>query len=196
MKKVLVIQSSLSGEQGQSNQLIEHLLSQGEGKITLDVHDLVKQPLSHLTMADLIAWNSAETTEAQAVAKAESNDAIAALKQADVVVIGVPMYNFAIPSQLKAWLDRIVRAGVTFQYTEQGPVGLIDNKPVVLVATRGGAYAGTAADTQTPYLTQVLNFIGLTDLHFVYAEKLNMGEPATELSAAKHHLSDLAARLF
>jgi FMN-dependent NADH-azoreductase len=158
--------------------------------------DLVEQSLPHLTMADLVAWNTevAERTEVQQQLAALSDDAIAAVAAADLLVIGVPMYNFGVPTQMKAWLDRIARAGVTFRYTEQGPVGLLADKPVLFIATRGGLYQGTARDSQTTFLRQFFQFIGLNQQHFVYAEALNMGQAEPATATAKAELLALANR--
>ena len=95
-----------------------------------------------------------------------------------MIVIGVPMYNFGVPAQLKNWIDAIARAGVTFRYTEKGPEGLLKGKKVYVALTRGGKYRNTPADTQVPYLTTVLGFLGMTDVQFVYAEGLAMGPDA------------------
>ena len=105
---------------------------------------------------------------------------IAEIQAADVVVLGVPMYNFGVPAQLKNWIDAISRAGVTFRYTEQGPEGLLKGKTVYVALTRGGKYRNTPADTQVPYLKTVFTFLGLTDVHFVYAEGLSMGFDAEQ----------------
>lgn len=117
------------------------------------------------------------------------------IREADILVFGVPMYNFGIPSTLKAYFDHIARAGVTFRYTDQGPEGLIDDRPVYILAARGGLYAGTANDTQTPYLRTFLGFLGLKDLRFIYAEGLNMGEAqkAQALSRARQELTSAIA---
>jgi FMN-dependent NADH-azoreductase len=102
------------------------------------------------------------------------------LLAADVLVIGVPMYNFSIPTQLKAWIDRIAQAGKTFKYTEKGPVGLVGGKRVVIASSRGGIYSADGAlqahDHQEAYLRTVLNFLGITDVSIVRAEGLNLGE--------------------
>jgi len=126
---------------------------------------------------------------------AESDQLIDELRQADVVVIGLPMYNFGIPSTLKAWIDHIARVGQTFRYTEKGPVGLLQDKPVYLFAARGGLYHGTPRDTQSAYMTHFLNFIGLRNIEFVYAEGLAMGErPRQEaLNQAGNVIERLAA---
>jgi FMN-dependent NADH-azoreductase len=105
------------------------------------------------------------------------------------------MYNFGIPSQLKAYFDHVARAGVTFRYTENGPVGLLENKKVYVLAARGGLYKGTSKDTQTRYVTDFFNFIGIKDVEFVYAEGLSMGDDNREasLSQARQEIERLAA---
>ncbi len=194
MKNILVIKSSVSAGQGQSNQLIDFFLQQVPGTVAVQQVDLVATPLPHLEMADLAAWNTPvdERTPAQQQLAALSDDAIAAVQAADLIVVGVPMYNFGLPSQLKAWLDRIARAGVTFRYTETGPVGLLADKPVLVVASRGGIYRDTPNDTQTPFLQSIFNFVGLTQQHFVYAEALNMGQAEPAIAAAQVELVSLA----
>ena len=114
-----------------------------------------------------------------------------------MLVIGMPMYNFGVPSTFKAWVDRLARAGVTFKYTENGPVGLLADKKVVVLAARGGQYVGTAKDTQTTYLKDFFAFVGLTDVEFVYAEGLAMGEESFNgaMDAATAQIRALAAGL-
>jgi FMN-dependent NADH-azoreductase len=143
----------------------------------LTVRDLAVQPHP---MVDEMALTALATppdrrTPEQAARVALDDALIAEVQAADVLVLGVPMYNFGVPVQLKNWIDAIARAGVTFRYTEQGPVGLLAGRRVYLALARGGRYRDTAADTQVPYLKTVLGFLGMTDLHFVYAEGLNMG---------------------
>ncbi len=106
------------------------------------------------------------------------DELIAQIQAADVVVLGVPMYNFGVPVQLKNWIDAISRAGVTFRYAENGPEGLLKGKKVYVALARGGLYRNTPADTQVPYLKMVFTFLGLDDVHFVYAEGLAMGDEA------------------
>jgi FMN-dependent NADH-azoreductase len=194
MKNILVIKSSVSASQGQSNQVIDFFLQQVPATVAVQQIDLVATPLPHLEMADLVAWNTphSERTAAQQQLAALSDDAIAAVQAADLIVVGVPMYNFGLPSQLKAWLDRIARAGVTFRYTETGPVGLLADKPVLVVATRGGIYRDTPNDSQTPFLQSIFNFVGLTQQHYVYAEALNMGQAEPAIAAAQAELVHLA----
>jgi FMN-dependent NADH-azoreductase len=120
---------------------------------------------------------------------------IAEVAAADVIVIGVPMYNFGVPAQLKNWIDAVARAGVTFKYTESGPVGLVQGKKVYVALTRGGLYRNTPADTQVPYLKTFLGFIGLTDVQFIYAEGLAMGPEAEQkaLASAQSQIEEVLA---
>ena len=121
---------------------------------------------------------------------------IAEIQAADVVVLGVPMYNFGVPAQLKNWIDAVTRAKVTFRYAATGPEGLLKGKKVYVALTRGGQYRNTPADTQVPYLRTVLSFLGMTDVQFVYAEGLAMGaEAANEamISARQQIAQALAA---
>lgn len=196
MANILVINSSLSGENGQSSQLSQQFLASLPADTQVDTLDLVQDSYPHLTMTEIGAWMTAESdrTDEQKALAALSDSAIAQIKKADAVVIGVPMYNFGVPSQLKAYFDRLARAGITFAYTENGPVGLLQDKPVFLFATRGGLYQGTPMDSQTPFISAFLNFIGLKDQHFIYAEGLNMGPESAEkaLVAAKARIAVLA----
>ena len=125
-----------------------------------------------------------QRTEEQAARVALDDALIAEIQAADVVVLGVPMYNFGVPAALKNWIDAISRAGVTFRYTEQGPEGLLKGKKVYVALTRGGKYRNTPSDTQVPYLKTVFTFLGLTDVHFVYAEGLSMGSDAEQTAIA------------
>lgn len=177
MATLLNITSSLFSDQGQSSQLAKQFIQQWreankDGRV---VHrDLNANPLPHLTAERFQAFSTKvqDRTDAQHHHVAVSDALIEELKQADTVVIGMPMYNFGIPSTLKAWIDHVGRAGVTFKYTDKGPVGLVDDKKVVIFATRGGRYLGTAQDSQSPYIKTFLNFIGLHDIEIVYAEGL------------------------
>lgn len=199
MRNILVVNSSISGEKGQSSQLINNFVSALPATAQVQELDLNQAGLTHLTMPEIAAWMTPEgdrTAEQQQMA-AVSDGLIAQVKAADVILIGVPMYNFGVPSQLKAWFDRIARAGVTFKYTDKGPVGLLDDKPVVFFLTRGGLYKDLPQDTQTPYLVNFFNFIGLRNLHFIFAEGLNMGaEPAAAaLEAARVAIAELRSNL-
>lgn len=160
------------------------------------LRDLARDPAPVIDEAALGAlFTPAEQrTPQQAARVAESDALIAEVQAADVIVIGVPMYNFSISAQLKNWIDAIARAGVTFRYTENGPEGLLKGKKVFIAFARGGRYRGTAADTQTPFLQTVLGFLGMTDIRFVYAEGLNMGEDAVKQGFAEAE-ADIAAAL-
>ena len=200
MKQILLINSSISGDKGHSVQLAEQFIAQlPKGSFKLDTLDLNLTPVPHLEMAEIAAWMTPEQERnaSQQALAAISDDIIARIKAADVIIVGVPMYNFGVPSQLKALLDRVARAGITFKYTEQGAVGLLDDKPVVVFATRGGMYQGTPMDSQTPFLQTFFNFVGLKDVHFVYAEGLNMGADAQQaaLTAAQQRLIEISAKI-
>jgi len=199
MKNILVVQSSVSGDKGQSTQLIEQFIAQLPAGFSRQDLDLVNAAWPHLTMDEMAAWMTpaGERTTEQATLAALSDTAIAQVQAADVILVGVPMYNFGVPSQLKAWFDRLARAGITFKYTAEGPVGLLADKPVVLFATRGGLYKDLPADSQTPFLKSFFNFIGLQNLHFVYAEGLAMGPDSAEkaLSAAAAQIGKLSRSL-
>jgi FMN-dependent NADH-azoreductase len=126
-----------------------------------------------------------ELSPAQRGVVAYSDELIAELKSADVVVLGLPMYNFGVPSQLKAYFDHIARAGVTFRYTASGPQGMLTNKKVYVFAARGGLYAGNPLDTQTSYVRDFLRFLGMTEVQFVHAEGLAVSLETREASLAK-----------
>lgn len=161
--------------------------SQGKGQVT--VRDLGRTPVAELDEAALQAlFTPAEQRTAEQAERVAIDDAlIAEIQAADVVVLGVPMYNFGVPAQLKNWIDAIARARVTFTYTEKGPVGLLTGKKVYLALTRGGRYRNTPADTQVPYLKTVLAFLGMSDVQFVYAEGLAMGPQAEQDGLAEAH---------
>jgi FMN-dependent NADH-azoreductase len=135
-----------------------------------------------------------QRTPAQAARVALDDTLIAEIQAADAVVLAVPMINFGIPAQLKNWIDAISRAKVTFQYTASGPEGLLKGKKVYVVLTRGGKYRDSAADSQVPYLRQVLGFLGMTDIQFIYAEGLAMGPEAeaAALAEARGRIAEFA----
>ena len=199
MTQILQLNSSLSGESGQSSRLASEFagaLAAATGA-TVKVRDLARQPLPHLTAERFAAFTtpaSARTVEQQRHV-AESDTLIDELRRADVLVLGVPMYNFGVPSTLKAYFDHVARAGVTFRYTADGPVGLLTGKRAFVLATRGGRYAGTDADLQSAFLRRFLGFIGMNDVEFVYAEGLSLGAEQREqaLAAALERIDQLAA---
>ena len=181
MKTLLQIRSSLLLGNSQSNRLADRYVAAWQaanpgGRVV--VRDLAQSPVPHLDLARVGAFSTPadqRTPEQQALV-AESDALIDELQGADVVALGQPLYNFGIPSTLKAYFDHIARAGVTFRYTASGPEGLVKGKQVVVFAARGGLYQGQPHDTQTPYVRNFLGFLGMTDVRFVFAEGLNMGD--------------------
>ncbi len=151
------------------------------------VRDLAAEPVPHLdgaTLAALAAEPGARDAEASArVARADA--LIDEFMDADEIVLAVPMYNFGIPSTLKAYLDHVARAGVTFRYTPEGPQGLAGGKRVTLLLTRGGRYTGSPLDHQSPYLRTFFNFLGITDVDEVVAEGLNIDAASRERALAE-----------
>jgi len=180
---ILQINSSARREGSQSTRVAGQLtrrLRDATPEATLTVRDLTTTPHPVLDEAGLGALftPAAQRTPEQAARVALDDALIDEVKAADVIVIGVPMYNFGVPAALKNWIDAIARVGVTFRYTGKGPEGLLTGKKVYVALTRGGKYRNTPADTQVPYLATVLGFLGMTDIRFVYAEGLAMGPEA------------------
>ena len=180
-KQLLHIDSSAHDEESVSRRLTAEVVArwrQAEPGLVVRRRDLAANPIAHLT-ADMVGDAAEANVEPTLRSERALSDAIVAeFLAADVLVIGAPMYNFAISSQLKAWIDRIVRAGRTFRYTPTGPEGLAGGKQVVIVSTRGGAYAAPERahlDHQESYLKLILGFMGVTDVQIVRAEGLAMG---------------------
>ena len=189
---ILQINSSARREASHSTRLAARLvqrLRDDNPEARLTVRDLNKAPHPILDENALGALFTPadQRTQEQAARVALDDALITEIQAADVVVLGVPMYNFGVPAQLKNWIDAISRAGVTFRYTEKGPEGLLKNKKVYVALTRGGKYRNTPADTQVPYLKTVFTFLGLTDVRFVYAEGLAMGPDAEQTAIASAH---------
>jgi FMN-dependent NADH-azoreductase len=186
---ILQINSSARTAGSHSTRLATDIVARLQGtaeKSALTLRDLGKAPLPALDEAALGALFTPadQRTPAQAARVAQDDALIAELQAADVLVLGVPMYNFGVPAALKNWIDAIARAGVTFKYTDKGPVGLLTGKKVYIALARGGLYRDTPADTQVPYLRSVLGFLGMTDVQFVYAEGLAMGPDAEKKALA------------
>jgi FMN-dependent NADH-azoreductase len=199
MSRVLIIESSARQQGSVSRQLTQAFISQWDNAHPEDevvVRDVAEHVLPHLDASLLGAWTKpeAEHDVAEREALQRSNLLTDELLAADVLVLAAPMYNFTIPSTLKAWLDHVLRAGVTFKYTATGPQGLLEGKRAIVLTSRGGVHAGGASDHQEPYLRQVLAFIGIHDVTFVHAEGLNMGGEVAErgLSQAMAALAALA----
>ncbi|MFQ3789961.1 FMN-dependent NADH-azoreductase [Halomonas sp. A29] len=199
--RILLVTSSILGEHGQSNALASHLRQRAGAREDLVVthRDLAADELPHLGFEELSSWQvaSAERSPQQRELAQRSDALIDELQSHDVLVLAVPMYNFGIPSQLKAWFDRVMRAGTTFRYTEQGPVGLVKDKHAVILAARGGQYVGTELDSQTPHLKAMLGMIGINDVSVIYAEGLAMGEGLRDaaLKEARQAIDSLVADL-
>ncbi len=194
MSRVLALKSSIFGDYSQSNKLVEDFIKNvDQDKLT--VRDLAANPLPVLDFAVATALRATEDLSQEQQAVVDLSDTlIEEVKAADTLVIAAPMYNFTIPTQLKNWIDLIARAGVTFKYTENGVQGLIEGKKAIVVTTRGGIHKDSPTDNVTPYLRTVLGFVGITDVEFVYAEALNMGEDVASkgISEAQSQLSTMA----
>lgn len=188
MKNVLRITASILGEGSVSSQLMEELVTKlgTEEALKVTERNFMNQSIPHLDGPWLTALSTAEVDRSaeQQAKVAFSDKLIAELQAADTLVIGLPMYNFSLPSMLKAWVDHIARAGVTFKYTENGSVGLLGGKKVYLVAAMGGIHETGATDFLRPYMKQVLAFVGLSDVEFVTADGLNMGPERREQGLA------------
>ncbi|MGR5236982.1 FMN-dependent NADH-azoreductase [Vibrio alfacsensis] len=194
MSRVLALKSSILGDYSQSNKLVdEYIKNVDQDKLT--VRDLAANPLPVLDFAVATALRATEdlSPEQQDVVNL-SDTLIEEIKAADTLVIAAPMYNFTVPTQLKNWVDLIARAGVTFKYTENGVQGLIEGKKAIVVTTRGGIHKDSPTDNITPYLRTVLGFVGITEVEFVYAEALNMGDDAATkgMTDAQNQLATLA----
>ena len=190
MSQILVIESSARKQGSVSRQLTEQFIAHWQAAHPGDqikVRDLAVDQVPHLDGNLLGGWMTPaeQQSEAERAALALSNTLTDELLAADVLVLAAPMYNFAIPSTLKAWLDHVLRAGVTFKYGEQGPEGLLQGKRAFVLTARGGVYAGTGLDHQEPYLRQALGFIGIEDVQFIHAEGLNMGGEFQQQGLAK-----------
>ena len=184
---ILAIQTGIFGEHSNSTLLVKKIVAQlvqQHPQAAVVTRDLTSDPLPYFDAKVAMALNSpaADRSEEQQSVIDLSNRLIEEVKAADAIVIGLPMYNFGIPAQMKSWLDLLARAGTTFKYTEQGPIGLLENKPVYVAAARGGVHQGKVSDSQSPFITSIFGFLGLTDVRIVYAEGLNMGEEAKAAS--------------
>jgi FMN-dependent NADH-azoreductase len=200
MTTLLQINTSIHADHGQSSQLATQFVqafirSHPDTRVVL--RDLAGDTVPHLSAERFAAFlaKPAERSASQHDVVAYSDALIGELKQADVIVLGLPMYNFGVPSQLKAYFDHIARAGETFRYTANGPVGLLTGKKAYIFAARGGLYAGTALDTQTSYVRDFLRFVGIEDIEFVYAEGLAISAETKSqgLARASAHIERLAA---
>lgn len=199
MKTILQLNTSLNGPDGLSSRLAAEFSAAiaGASGASIIVRDLAREPVPHLTAERFAAFGTPASQRSlqQQRFVAESDALIGELQRSDVVVIGMPMYNFGVPSTFRAWFDHVARAGVTFRYTPEGPVGLLGGRQAFVFATRGGRYAGTELDLQSAYLRQALGFVGIQDVEFTYAEGLALGPEQREaaVSAATARIRELAA---
>ena len=188
--QILQINSSARSAGANSTRLADAItarLKAANPAAVVELRDLAANPHPVLDEAALGAlFTPAEQRTPEQAARVALDDAlIAQVQAADAIVLGVPMYNFGVPVQLKTWIDAIARAGVTFRYTENGPEGLVKGKKVYVALARGGVYRDTPADSQVPYLKGVLGFLGMTDVEFIYAEGLAMGPETADKAFAE-----------
>jgi FMN-dependent NADH-azoreductase len=190
MTTALIVTSSANGEASVSSRLAATLaerLREADPAAHILLRDVGSDPLPHLTADTVAAIKSEPATEAELAARALSDSLVAELAAADILVIASPMYNFGMSSTLKAWFDHVLRAGITFRYTAEGPEGLMTGKRAVLIESRAGFYSegpGAAMDGQEPHIRNLLGFIGIDDVTVVRAEKLAFGPEAAEAAIA------------
>ncbi|PNG52505.1 MULTISPECIES: FMN-dependent NADH-azoreductase [unclassified Variovorax] len=198
--KLLHVDSSVLGTNSVSRQLTAEIVAEwrkSHPNTSVEYLDLAVDTPNHFN-ADALGIKvgvQASPTDAQRRENAVSERLVSQFLASDVIVIGAPLYNFAVPSQLKAWIDRLAQAGRTFSYTDKGPVGLAGGKTVIVASTRGGIYStsegGRATEHQESYLKVIFGFFGITDVRFVRAEGLAMGDApkAAALSSARADIS-------
>lgn len=200
MSNLLVLNSSANTGASVSRTLIEdavwQILNAAPGTQVVR-RDLGSDPVPHLTTANLAGVRGTPETPEEHAARALSDTLIAELRAADTILIAAPMYNFSVPTSLRAWFDFVLRAGETFRYSEAGPEGLLKGKKVIVLTSRGGLYSegpARAADFQEPYLRQLLGFIGLTEVTFIHAEKIGFGPEAraAAIAGAKTQIARIA----
>lgn len=203
--KLLHIDSSILSANSVSRQLTKDTVTQWVSThpgTNVEYLDLAVSTPSHLSAESLgfrMPAGAADLTDGQKRENAISEALVSQFLAADVIVVGAPLYNFSIPSQLKSWIDRIAQVGRTFKYTETGPQGLAGGKTVIVASTRGGVYStsegGRAMEHQESYLQTVFGFLGITDVRFVRAEGVAMGEvkKAEAMTEAANSIAKLAA---
>jgi FMN-dependent NADH-azoreductase len=190
MSNVLIVTSSALGASSVSTRIADEYEARLRATypgVEIVRRDVGADPVPHLTTDTVGAIRGANDTDAQRRTVDLSDRLIAELQAAELIVIASPMYNFGISSTLKAWFDHVLRAGVTFRYTESGPEGLLKGKQAVVIESRGGLYSegpGAALNSQEPHLRTMLGFMGVDEVRFVLAEKLAFGPEAAEQSIA------------
>lgn len=204
--KLLHVDSSVLGDASVSRQLTAATVAawrQADPGLVVDYLDLAREAPAHVgpdALALKFGLADASLSAAQRRENAVTEQLLQQFLAADIVVIGAPMYNFGVPTQLKAWIDRLAQPGRTFRYTENGPVGLAGGKKVIVVSSRGGVYStsaqGTANDHQESFLKTVFGFFGISDLQFVRAEGVGMGAGprAQALQQARAAIAALVAQ--
>jgi FMN-dependent NADH-azoreductase len=206
MTRILQIDASPLGQNSISRKLTARVIERLKAASPQSVvshRDLIATPVGHLggELLQVLRPTPGNTPPHSATARgeaAQTEELLSEFLAADVIVIGAPMFNFSIPSQLKAWIDRVVQAGRTFRYTDKGPVGLAGAKRAIVVSSRGGMYAGmpyeAAMDHQEAYLRTVLNFMGITDISYVRAEGLHISpeKQRAALASAELDIAGLA----
>lgn len=199
MSHVLIIESSARQQDSVSRQLTRDFIQLWQAAHPgdqINLRDVAANPLPHLDADLLGGWMKPAEQRSMPEQEAfeRSNQLTDELLAADVLVMAAPMYNFTIPSTLKAWLDHVLRAGITFKYTPTGPQGLLQGKRAIVLTARGGIHAGAGSDHQEPYLRQAMAFIGIHDVEFIHAEGLNMSGDFHEkgVNQAKARLAALA----
>jgi FMN-dependent NADH-azoreductase len=194
MSKLLLVTSSLFGDQSKSSQLAGEFVQawhRSHPGTTMVERALTAESIPHLSLGALgaLMTPAEQRSSEQHATVAFADRLIEELEAADTIVLAVPMYNFSIPSTLKAWIDHVARAGRTFRYTAAGPEGLLKGKKVFVITGRGGVYTGDSPakvfDFQEPYLRSVLGFLGLTDVSFVHVEGLKVSPEAAEQGVAR-----------
>jgi FMN-dependent NADH-azoreductase len=203
MSSALVLNTSIAGGSSVSRVLVDDVvaaLRASDPSLRVVERDLGSDPVPHLSGETIAAFGRPTTSAPSEDGRTLSETLVDELKAADVLVIGAPMYNFGIPSSLKAWFDHVLRAGITFRYTEAGPEGLITGTKAIVVETRGGLYSeGPAAvmDSQEPHLRTMLGFMGITDVTFVRAEKLAFGPEVRDqaIVGARAELARIAGEI-
>ncbi len=199
MKRILRIDSSLFEEASVSRQLADELinkLKQQHSNIEIVQRDLAKQPLPHLdaSLIQAISTTAEERSPQQQQQANLADQLINEIQIADTLIIGAPMYNFSVPSVLKSWFDYIARAGVTFRYSDSGAEGLLKNKRAYVITSRGGIHKNQPSDSEVPFLRTILNFLGIDDVEFIYAEGLNMSnQREAGLAAAQQQIQQIGA---
>ena len=199
MQHILAINSSVAGQGSASRLLVEETVDRlcaATPAVSVTWRDVGVSPVPHLTPATLAGVRGEPVTGAELATRALSDALIAELRVADTVVMGVPMYNFGVPTGLRAWFDHVLRAGETFRYSSAGPEGLLGGKRVIVIEARGGYYSegpAQAFDFQEPYLRHLFAFVGITDVEFVRVEKMGFGPEAqtTAIADARARLEDI-----